>query len=115
MRITHVSSRVSRGLVIAAGLVTFGTTGAVWYARAMSADPVRLSRDADGVVRLMTRAELLDVKLAAARERAAAAPDDAQAAQTVLAWEHALETEKTRLAAAGVQPRGPASADDLTL
>ena len=79
-----LSPRVSRALVVAAGCATLGLTGLGWYVRSFVGDPLRVVRGEDGTVRLVTRAELLATRLAAAEARVAAG--DAAAAAAVASW-----------------------------
>ncbi len=111
----HFPTRVSRVIVLLGmtGCVTL--TGLFWYARAIGGDPFRVSRDADGVLRLMTRAELLEARLVDARRRASVSPSDASLDLAVKGYEGALASEQRRLEAIGGQTRPPPKESDLTL
>jgi len=108
----HLPASVSRAAVVVCALGSTALSGSFWYARAIDGDPVRLARGADGAVRLMTRLEALEERAAAAAALAAAAPGDAARVAVVGAWRGAIDAERARLRAAGVDPDAAAAADD---
>jgi hypothetical protein len=101
--------RVSRVAVGLAGVVTLALTGSVIYLRAGAGEPMRIARDADGVVRWVSRADAMAAKVAEAEARLAALPPGAPARErssfeaSLRAWRRALEAERAR---AGVEVGG---------
>lgn len=53
----------SRLAVLGVSAFTVTLTGVFWYQRAFNANPMRLAKDADGVYRYMTKADLLRIKV----------------------------------------------------
>ena len=112
----RLPASISRLSVILAVAGSTALSGFYWYARFIDGDPVRLMRGEDGVVRLMSKLEALEERVAAADARAAASPHDESCAAAAHAWRGAARAEVARLKAAGLEPLPTAqSADELEI
>ena len=103
---------------LAVVFVAIGSTTLIathWYSRAFDGNPIRLAKDNEGVVRLMTKLEALEERLESSKRLAAAAPNDMARAAVADAWLGAARAEEKRLKLAGLEIRAAHTAQDLEL
>lgn len=109
-------SSISRLSVVFVALGSTLLIATHWYSRAVDGNPIRLAKDSEGVVRLMTKLEVLEERLEASQRLAAAAPKDTARAAVAEAWLGAKRAEEKRLQLAGLETRAaPHTAQDLGL
>ena len=108
-----IPSRLSGPLVL--GFMGCATclVAAVAYSRAVLGEPLRLTHDADGVVRFLTREEALRGRLEASERLALASPGDVSRARVTAIWREAVR-EAQAAEATAAQPRAQ-TAEELTL
>ncbi len=109
----RIPSRYSGPLVLGFLSCAACLVGTVAYSRAALGDPMRLTHDADGVVRFLTREEALRERLEASEALERASPGDASRARVTAIWRQAVrEAQATEATAA--QPRAR-TAEELNL
>jgi hypothetical protein len=108
-----IPSRISGPLVLGFLGCAACLVGTVAYSRAVLGDPLRLTHDADGVVRFLTREEALQAHLAASEKLQQANPSDAARARVTAVWRDALR--QAQATGSEAAPPRPASSDELNL
>jgi hypothetical protein len=109
----QLSSRVSGPLVLGLLGGTAALLSVVAYSRAVLGDPMRATRDSEGVLRFVTREEVLQDRLEASERLEQASPQDASRARVTAMWRKAVR--EARLAEESRAPAKAATADELNL
>lgn len=109
----RIPSRYSGPLVL--GFLGCATclVAAVAYSRAALGNPMRLTQDAEGVVRFLTREEALQERLEASEALERASPSDASRARVTSIWREAVREAQASESTAA-QPRAR-TAEELGL